>query len=160
MLPKILTVLEVAKNTGHHLVQVLKTIQASVAMSKGFHRDKDDRIVLAGKSIRQCVHAYLKFRIFKVGDQFLLQKSGAPIGGPMSSALLGLNLASCESIFDKIKWPQEQFTCEGQCRSNILGLLRYEDDLLACSYCLCLCDSRVDNYVETAYQGEMSFDHK
>eukprot|EP00973_Karenia_brevis_P028094 3870049-Karenia_brevis.AAC.1 len=80
--------LHYAERSGHSLQQVFRTHKAICGSTKLWHREKDDRIVLASNSIRTCLQSYIDVRIFKVGDTFVRQERGAPIGGPMSSALL------------------------------------------------------------------------
>ena len=139
------------------IVQVFKTARALVAISRSLQRGSDDRTVLVSASIQRCVEAYLKFRIYRLGDRFVEQTTGVPIGGFMSSSLLGLVLSAAEARFDSCGWPR---WCEQRgvllSRSSCLALLRYEDDLLAMSHTLCGCC--VKDCVLSAYSGEAAFE--
>ena len=134
-----------ASQTENGLVQVLKTARAIVGPSRSLQRRYDDRTVIATDSIRRCVKAYLKFRVYKLGDRFLIQNCGIPTGGFLSSALLGLVCASCETKFDAHRWQKycREWGIDGP-RHRWIGTGRYEDDAFGTSNAVCpTCVQRV-----------------
>ena len=60
-----------------------------------------DRSVFFLSKVIFCMKSLLKLRWFRFGDQFLLQASGIPIGGPVSGAALEAVLCIDEDVFDK-----------------------------------------------------------
>ncbi len=145
-----------AEAIGNGLVQVFKGARAVMGNSHPLHRHANDGTVVASKSIRSCVDSYFDFNIYKVGNRFIQHKRAAPIGGFLSSALLGLVLAAAESRFDKLAWP------DLSCSLSLPGprLLwftasRYEDELLCASHHFrqrCL-----DSLIALVYQSSAKF---
>ena len=85
---------------GSGLLQIWHSARSLVGFSKSLHRSLNDRVVLVTHSIKSCVRAYMKMRIFRFCNIFLKQVSGVPIGGWLSSALLNLSAGACESRFE------------------------------------------------------------
>ena len=53
----------------------------------GYRYDND---VFIFKILERCVCCSLLMRIYRVGDAFLIQNMGVPIGGLLSAAILGV----------------------------------------------------------------------
>ena len=71
-----------------------------------------DRSVFFSSKLKTCVRGLLDMRVFRIGNLFLRQAKGIPIGGPISGAILDLVLASAECIFDTFSWPFIAKTCK------------------------------------------------
>jgi len=87
----------------------------------------------------------------------LIQLTGVPIGGFLSSAILGLVLSARESTMDGHRWK----TLANKWRLNlprnkVVSCSRYEDDLLLCSFLLC-CEC-THTVVDTTYGRDAHFD--
>eukprot|EP00959_Pyramimonas_sp_CCMP1952_P021122 445101-Pyramimonas_sp.AAC.1 len=70
-------------------------------------------------------------RMFRLGDLFVVQKNGAPIGGPLSGCILDLVLSLRECVMDKtlgLNWSN---------RRQEIAAARYVDDLLLMSVLWC-----------------------
>ena len=149
-------VLAKARECGFSLVQVLRAVRPLVAASRNLKRNYGDRVVLTVDSIKKCVDSYLMLRVFRVGNRFVQQVSGVPIGGPVSSALLRRILSSCERRFDDA-WPvYAQAAQLGGTRDENIAFARYEDDVAALSHLLC--SDCVDKVVQDIYGDEVAFD--
>ena len=61
----------------------------------------NDRTILSMSSMRRAVYGFLGMRIFRLGDVFLEQLQGIPIGGPLSGCILELVLSRYETLYDK-----------------------------------------------------------
>ena len=64
-----------------------------------------DRSVFYMSKIAACFCSLLQLRVYRFGDKFLVQRSGIPIGGPISGAALEAVLCVDEDTFDKFGWP-------------------------------------------------------
>ena len=140
------------------LIQVLRTAKLVAGRSTTLRRDLGDRVIFKLQSIRSCVTAYLSMRFYRLGNRFLKQVGGVPIGGRLSGVLLRLCLSRRESAFEKFTWPKfsSHFKLPGP-RATHLARHRYEDDLLLASTTICpLC---LDTIVETTYRGCVPFGH-
>eukprot|EP00959_Pyramimonas_sp_CCMP1952_P218055 4560668-Pyramimonas_sp.AAC.1 len=52
------------------------------------------------KSMRRAVYGFLGMRIFRMGDVFLQELQGIPIGSPFSGCILEIVLSRCETMYD------------------------------------------------------------
>ena len=66
---------------GSGLMQIWHSARSLVGFSKSLHRSLNDRVVLATRSIKSFVRAYMNMRIFRFCNIFVKQISGVPIGG-------------------------------------------------------------------------------
>eukprot|EP00973_Karenia_brevis_P070118 9746909-Karenia_brevis.AAC.1 len=98
--------LMIAQRTKNGLQQVYSCAKAVSCHTRSFHRDRDDAVVLASKTIEKSVDAYTEFRLYRVGNVLVQQNDGTPIGGFLSSTLLHVHLATAENNFIKYKWPE------------------------------------------------------
>ena len=96
-------------------------------------------------------------RVFRIGNLFLRQVKGIPIGGPISGALLDLVFARAEMTFDLFAWPKiaQAWNLSGP-RKRWITFGRYVDDIIAISRWLCPCC--VMNLLPAIYRGIASFD--
>ena len=90
-----------AHQSSAGLLQMYNHVRSIVGGTKSLRKSFDDRVVIATKSIVSCVSAYVNFHIFRLGNLFVKQVSGFPIGGWLSSSLLNLVAGACESMFEK-----------------------------------------------------------
>ena len=145
-----------AKKYNHGLLAVYKSVRSIVQKVPNLQRQFEDRVVVASNTIQSTVLAYLDFRYYQLGDIFLEQKAGAPIGGLGSGALLALVLSSREHVF-MARWDQykNEFGLAGDFHSHFCPA-RYEDDLglLSKSCCFDCCKKLVDD----VYGSDMTFD--
>ena len=127
-----------ARSSGHGLTEILKTTKAITSKAPTFQQQYGDRIVYATKTIKTAIEAYLTFRYYRCGTKFVHRSSGVPIGGPRSSCLLNLVLASCEDYFDRHQWSlvSQQVRMQGE-RRKWFSTARYEDDILLMSKSIC-----------------------
>ena len=98
----------------------------------GFITDKlFDRSVFYLSKIERSMRALVKCRWYKFGSSFIFQKTGIPIGGPVSGAILDGVLSVQESNYDKFPWPKFAKTCgiSGN-RDTWVTMTRYVDDVL------------------------------
>ena len=122
---------------GSGLMQIWHSARSLVGFSKSLHRSLNDRVVLATRSIKSCVRAYMNMRIFRFCNLFVKQISGVPIGGWLSSALLNLSASACESRFEAryTQYPARYgFALP---RHRVFAIKRYENDVLGISHMLC-----------------------
>ena len=68
-------------------------------------------------------------RYFRLGNAWLFQRKGVPIGGPLSGHILDSILADIEFEFDKAKKDRQSLFLAG----------RFADDVLLVSFVLCTC---------------------
>ena len=116
-----------------------------------------DRTVFFASKVKTCIQGLLDMRTFRIGNLFLRQVKGIPIGGPISGALLDLVLARAECIFDFYTWPKVARTWNlAGPRNRWITFGRYVDDIIAISRWLCPCC--VMNLLPTIYKGLASFD--
>lgn len=64
-----------------------------------------DRTAFFASKVRICVDGLLRMRTYRIGNLFLRQVKGIPIGGPISGAILDLVFARAECLFDIFSWP-------------------------------------------------------
>ena len=116
------------------------------------------RVTLRATEIQRCLRAALLVRWFRLGDAYLVQKKGVPIGGPLSKALLSLVLCRLESSFDRFRWPELAafFGLPGWTRAQAFMALRYVDDLWLWSWVLC--DRCLEKLVGNIYRKEIAFE--
>eukprot|EP00973_Karenia_brevis_P046927 6510915-Karenia_brevis.AAC.1 len=118
---------------------------------------RDDVIVIASRTLVKAVDLYLGCRIDRIGNQFVEQTSGLPIGGYLSSALLDVHMSSAENIFDCKTWKTTSPpNIKHLPRNKVVATFRYEDDILCISHLLC--PDCVDKLVETAYGQRIQVD--
>ena len=65
-----------------------------------------DRAVFFASKARTCTEGLLRMRTYRIGNLFLKQVKGIPIGGPISGAILDLVLARAECHFDLFVRPK------------------------------------------------------
>ena len=96
-------------------------------------------------------------RIYKFGNAFLYQKSGIPIGGPVSGNILESVLCVAEHEYDTFRWPRTAniLRLKGK-RSKWVTPKRYAGDVLAIS-CWC-CPTCIEKLINEIYHGIVSFD--
>eukprot|EP00973_Karenia_brevis_P013798 1873023-Karenia_brevis.AAC.1 len=149
--------LQISERSRLGIQQVFKCAKAVSCHTRSFHRDRDDSVVIASRTIARAVQAYLEFRTYRIGNMLLKQKDGTPIGGFLSSTLLNLHLATAENNFLKYEWPK-LVKKHGLCQDfyAYISPSRYEDDLHCCSRSIC--HACVSNIVKSAYSGRLPFD--
>ena len=77
-------------------------------------------------------------RIYVLGDLFVIQQSGVPIGGPLSTMCLETVLARLEYLFDTHSWSNTKYgRALPGLREEWVTLGRYADDIIAVSRWLC-----------------------
>lgn len=116
-----------------------------------------DRTVFFASKLRTCMEGLLELRTYRIGNLFLRQAKGIPIGGPISGAILDLVLARAECRFDIFVWPKnaEAWNLAGP-GSKWVTFGRYVDDIISISRWLC--PSCVATLLPIIYQGIVSFD--
>jgi hypothetical protein len=92
----------------------------------------------------------LECRLFRVGDAYVAQNTGVPIGGPLSGQLLETTLGSIERKYDQARWCKQaaKWNLKGD-RSKSIACMRYADDVLSLSKVVCskcLCKWQIDVY--------------
>ena len=103
-----------------------------------------------------CITAYLTFNIFRIGNIFVQQVCGTPIGGFLSSALLAVVLGACENKFGSGGWKRYLPNCAHLAsRAKVFAASRYEDDILSIS--LILCKHCLGKAIRDTYSGEVDF---
>ena len=109
------------------------------------------------RKVASCIHSLLQLRVFRFGDQFLVQLSGIPIGGPISGAALEAVLCLGEDTFDKLGWPTlaNKLNIRGQ-RCQWLTCLRYVDDVFVATRCFC--PTCVEYIIVCIYSRTIAFD--
>lgn len=63
-----------------------------------------DRSVFYSSKVSSCMRSLLELRWYKLGDRYLVQVPGIPLGGPVSGAALETVLCVDEDTFDKFGW--------------------------------------------------------
>ena len=77
----------------------------SKARFGGWIRDRlSDRSIFYVSKVEHCMREPIKLRWFKFGDKYLIQKSGIPIGGPVSGAVRESVVSVDEDVFEKFGW--------------------------------------------------------
>ena len=99
----------------------------------------------------------VKLRYYKFGDLFLFQKSGIPIWGPVSGAVLEAVLACEEHNSDRFRWPKKarRLRLKGG-REQWLTMLRYVDDVLVISFWFC--PACIEKLINEIYRDTVKFD--
>ena len=118
----------------------------------------NDRVVFWVSRVRKCVDSLLAMKIFKLGNRFLAQVRGIPIGGPISGIVLDLCLARLECIYDKKSWPQLASTAgrKSQPRDKLIAAGRYADDCILVSRWFC--PSCLFQTVTKTYGSQVKFE--
>ena len=147
---------ERARSSGKELIQVMKSVKCITGRSMTLQRDMHDRSVYKLMTIIHCAKCFLVMRFYRMGDRFLMQLEGVPIGGPMSGALLRLVLSRRECAFDQAVWPTfaTRNLLRGP-RSKWLATGRYEDDVILISNRLC--STCVDGLIPSIYEDVVPF---
>ena len=101
--------------------------------------------MLRARSTLRAIIGYLSIRFLSLADVFLLESSGVPTGGPLSSYLLNLVLNYKEHKFDQ-KAPR---------RFKRFGTCRYADGIALLSRCLCT--ACLEKVILQTYRGTMPF---
>ena len=96
-------------------------------------------------------------RWFKFGERYLHQKSGIPIGGPVSGAVLDGVLSIDEHHFDMFGWSvfSKSLGIKGH-RELWLSIVRYVNDILIATRWFC--PECVPSIVSLIYAKTVSFD--
>ena len=81
-------------------VSVMHSTKAKTSIGGRIDDVLCDRTVLFSSKVRTCIEGLLKMRTYRIGNLFLRQVKGIPIGGPISGATLDLVLARAECHFD------------------------------------------------------------
>ena len=99
----------------------------------------------------------VKLRWFKFGNKYLFQKSGIPIGGPVSGAVLEAVLSVDEDFFEKFGWRlfSSRLGLRGT-RESYLTIARYVDDVFIATHWFCPCC--VEGIVTRIYSKTVNFD--
>ena len=127
--------------TKSHTVTITDTDKGYDTRWGGDHKiPHNDRTIFSIKSMRRAVFGFLGMRIFRLGDVFLEQLQGIPIGGPLSGCILEIVLSRCETLYDK----------KNPIRARHVAAGRYVDDLILLSRTLCR--KCVHNIVLCVYQ--------
>ena len=115
-----------------------------------------DRTVFFASEVRTCVNVLLKMRTYRIGNLFLRQAKGIPIGGPISGAVLDLVLARAECRFDLFVWPKVagKWKLAGP-RQRWITFGRYVDDIITISRWICPCCA---HNLPSIHRGICSFD--
>ena len=71
-----------------------------------------DRVVFWISKIRKCVEALLSMKIYRLGDRYLVQTRGVPLGGPISGIILELCLSTLERARDTLSCKDFAKECE------------------------------------------------
>lgn len=94
---------------------------------------------------------------YRIGNLFLRQVKGIPIGGPISGAILDLVLARAECHFDIFVWPkvarQWNLTCP---RNRWIFVGGYVDDIICISRWIC--PSCICALIPSIYKNIVAFD--
>eukprot|EP00973_Karenia_brevis_P042113 5829397-Karenia_brevis.AAC.1 len=89
---------------------------------------------------------------------YLVHKTGAPIGGPISGALLNMNLGASEYHATQKLWKEHVSHCGlNDPMSAHIAACRYEDDLFIGSLTVCACC--IDAFVARMYCKAVPFEH-
>ena len=87
-------------------VSVMHRTKAITALGGRIDDMLCDRTVFFASKLRTCIKGLLEMRTYRIGNLFLRQVKGIPIGGPISGAILDLVLARAECKFDTVLWPK------------------------------------------------------
>ena len=103
------------------------------------------------------MQSLLELRRCKLGDRYLVQTSGIPIGGPVSGATLEPVLCVSEDAFDKFGWARLAKTVHVQGERHLwLTIVRYVDDVFVASRWFC--PSCVSFIMSVFYDRPVTFD--
>ncbi|CAK0792084.1 unnamed protein product, partial [Prorocentrum cordatum] len=108
-------------------ITVDHTQRTSVRLGGSISPPHRDRTVFRLHSLQRCLECFMGMRMFRLGDLFVVQENGAPIGGPLSGCILDLVLSLRECVMDKtwgLNWSN---------RRQEIAAARYVDDLLLMS---------------------------
>ena len=81
-------------------VSCMHTTKADARFGGWIRDHLNDRSVFFLSKISHCMRSLVKLRWFKFGNKYLFQKSGIPIGGPVSGAVLEAVLCVDENTFE------------------------------------------------------------
>ena len=140
-----LRVLRIAEKTRHGLQQIFKCARAVASHTRIIHRSRDDSVALASRTLMKAIEAYIEFRLYRIGNRIIQQKSGVPNGGFLSSALLHLHLSIAEHNFVRYRWPEH--VRRHSLSHDIFEYFspsRYEDDLHIASKSICPSHTKAD----------------
>ena len=70
-------------------------------------------LVIASGTMLKCIDTYLACNLYRIGDKFISQDSGVPIGGYLSSGLLNAHLACGEDHITRHGWKQKHIERPG-----------------------------------------------
>ena len=93
-------------NSKDPTVSIMHSTKAKTAVGGRVDDTLCDRTVFFASKVRTCVKGLLEMRTYRIGNLFLRQAKGIPIGGPISGAILDLVLARAECHFDLFVWPK------------------------------------------------------
>ena len=103
-------------------ISVMHRTKATTAVGGRIDDRLCDRTVFFASKLRICMEGLLEMRTYRIGNLFLRQAKGIPIGGPISGAILDLVLARAECRFDIFVWPKiaEKWNLAGPGVSGLL----------------------------------------
>ena len=118
-----------------------------------------DRSVFFLSKVSKCMRSLLQLRWFKFGNKYLFQKSGIPIGGPVSGASLEAVLCVDEDMFDKLGWYSfsKKLGISGE-RIDWLAIVRYVDDVFVATRWFC--PKCVEYFVFVIYSNKLFLANK
>ena len=107
-----------------------------------------DRRAIWLSKLRHAVRTLLEMRYYQCGSYFIAQRTGVPIGGPLSPCLLDLACAALEQTFDT-QWHQlvKHYNAHTS-RRKALAVARYADDtVIASAHVCCGCLEKFAKHV-------------
>ena len=147
------------KDNSDATISVLKTVRHCTRSGGRAADIVNDRVVFWLSKVRVCVESLLAMRFFRLGDRFLVQVKGIPIGGPISGVILDMSLVRLEEKFDRVGWKRFMKKCPfkklGR-RSKYVGAGRYADDTILVSRWLC--ETCLAELVHEVYSTQVKFD--
>ena len=138
-------------------ITVLRKTAFSVHVGGRIPEHAVDRCVFLLCTLRACIDRLLAMSDLRLGNRFLQQKSGIPIGGPVSGVVLETCCNWLEYMFDWTTWRSIATTygLKGH-RSQFIAAGRYAEDTIFLSPWFCNeCLSQISFLV---YQPEISFE--
>ena len=109
-------------------------------------RKYSDRTILLSRSVIRCFHGFMGMRYFRLGNVWLFQRKGVPIGGPLSGHILDSILGDIEFEYDKAKKGRQSLFMAG----------RFADDVLLVSFVICTCC--LERQLHELFKEIVSFD--
>ena len=143
--------------SGDMTVSVFKTTTFNACLGGRTDSKCDDRTVLWISKIRKSIKSLLAMCVYRVGNVFIRQESGIPIGGPVSGVILEICCEVLEHRFDTYTWPSKRDACALKgARKEYIAAARYADDTAMASKWFC--SGCLENFIIKTYKNEISFD--